>query len=326
MKVSLIATVLNEAETIGQWLESFLEQSRQPDEIVIVDGGSTDGTPAVIEGFCDRLPIHLLVEPGTNISQGRNIAINAAQYPVIASTDAGVRLDRRWLEQLIAPYEANPSTANVAGFFLPDYDPESPFEVAMSATVLPVLENIHPDRFLPSSRSVAFRKTAWQEVGGYPEWLDYSEDLIFDIRLKSMAGGFVFAPEAIAYFKPRTTLRSYLLQYYRYARGDGKADLWRKRHAARYITYLGLVPAILLLALYVHPALLSLYLAGAVVYLRDAYHRLPRYWQQLNLIQKALAVFQVAFIRVAGDIAKMIGYPVGWLWRLQKKPPDWRPG
>jgi hypothetical protein len=89
----------------------------------------------------------------------------------------------------------------VAGFFLPDV--HTPFEIAMGATVLPQLKDIDPAKFLPSSRSVAFTKTAWQAVGGYPEWLDYCEDLIFDFALRDKFGAFAFAPEAIAYFKPR---------------------------------------------------------------------------------------------------------------------------
>jgi hypothetical protein len=32
----------------------------------------------------------------------------------------------------------------------------------------------------------------------------------------------------------------------------------------------------------------------------------------------------VPVIRVVGDVAKMIGYPVGWWWRLKHKPQDWR--
>ena len=55
-------------------------------------------------------------------------------------------------------------------------------------------EDINPQTFLPSSRSVAFCKTAWEAVGGYPEWLDYSEDLVFDMALKEDVGNFAFAP------------------------------------------------------------------------------------------------------------------------------------
>src|ERR1051326_5124056 len=49
---------------------------------------------------------------------------------------------------------------------------------------------------------------------------------------------FAFAPEAIAWFRPRPSLAAFFRQYYRYARGDGKADLWRARHTIRYATYL----------------------------------------------------------------------------------------
>ncbi|MCI0711388.1 MAG: glycosyltransferase [Chloroflexi bacterium] len=325
MKVSLIATVLNEADTVGVWLESFLHQTRQPDEIVIVDGGSTDGTPDVIRRFANKLPINLIACAGVNISQGRNIAIREAQYPVIASTDAGVRLHRDWLTELIKPFEDDPEPNSVAGFFLPDYDHASPFEIAMSATILPTLDDIDSATFLPSSRSVAFRKDAWAVVGGYPEWLDYSEDLIFDIRLKALTGDFTFAPDAIAYFKPRTSLASYFVQYFRYARGDGKADLWRKRHVARYLTYLVAIPLIAVLGVLVYPALWLLYLLGAYIYLRRPIERLTDYWQQLALLQKLGALLLLVVIRIVGDIAKMIGYPVGLWWRNQHQPPDWRP-
>ena len=50
-------------------------------------------------------PLRLLVEPGANISRGRNLAIAAAQGPVIAATDAGVRLADDWLEHLVAAWD-----------------------------------------------------------------------------------------------------------------------------------------------------------------------------------------------------------------------------
>ncbi|HRI55746.1 MAG TPA: glycosyltransferase, partial [Anaerolineae bacterium] len=48
MRVSVICTVLNEAEAVGRLLDSLAAQSRPPDEVIIVDGGSSDGTPAVV--------------------------------------------------------------------------------------------------------------------------------------------------------------------------------------------------------------------------------------------------------------------------------------
>jgi len=57
MRVSVICTVLNEGESIRRLMDSLVAQSRQPDEIVIVDGGSRDNTVAVIQEYSDRLPL-----------------------------------------------------------------------------------------------------------------------------------------------------------------------------------------------------------------------------------------------------------------------------
>src|SRR5438093_1607045 len=174
-------TVRNEAGSLRALLESVLAQTLRPAEVVIADGGSTDGTVEIARGYGDRLPVRVLDVPGANISEGRNAAIRAAGCELVAVTDAGVRLDPRWLEKLARPLLGE--SADVAyGFFVAD--PHTPFERAMGATVLPSVTDIRPEAFLPSSRSVAFRKQAWAKAGGYPEWLDYCEDLVFDMRMK----------------------------------------------------------------------------------------------------------------------------------------------
>jgi hypothetical protein len=217
---------------------------------------------------------------------------------------------------LVVPFSA-PHVHVVSGTFVPD--PQTPFEVAMGATVLPALSEIKPERFLPSSRSVAFRKVAWRAVGGYPDWLDYCEDLIFDLRLRERYGRFALARNAVVYFRPRSSMRAFFLQYYRYARGDGKADLWRKRHAIRYVTYLGVLPGLVLLAALHSPWwLLALGLGGAA-YTATPYRRLSKMVGSLSLAQKLCTIALVPCIRAVGDIAKMIGYPVGWVWRLRHR-------
>jgi glycosyltransferase involved in cell wall biosynthesis len=329
VNVSVIVTVRNEVQAIGRLLESLVAQTRPPDEVVIVDGGSTDGTLARLHEFAAGAPwpMRVLARPGANIAQGRNAAIAAATGEVIAATDAGVWLERQWLAELVRPFEEvtgdNVPPAVVAGFFVPD--PQSAFETALGATTLPSLREVRPDRFLPSSRSVAFRKSAWAEVGGYPEWLDYCEDLIFDFRLRDRAGPFAFARRAVAHFRPRPSLGVFVRQYFRYARGDGKANLWRRRHALRYFTYLVAAPALLLLGLWRGPAWwgLGAALAGAGMFFTP-YCRLRPMLAGLSPADRLRAVAWVPIIRVAGDLAKMAGYPVGRAWRLRHRPPAWR--
>jgi glycosyltransferase involved in cell wall biosynthesis len=319
VKVSVICTVLNEGQAIKKLLDSLAQQTRRPDEIIIVDGGSSDDTLEIVEQVAQasQWPIRVLVEPGANISRGRNMAIAAAAGPIIASTDAGVRLDPHWLAELLKPFEVELQTRVVSGFFVAD--PQTTFEVAMGATVLPVLADINPATFLPSSRSIAFLKSSWAEAGCYPEWLDYCEDLIFDFRLGDVAGPFAFAPKAIAYFRPRSSLQAFFKQYYQYARGDGKADLWRKRHAIRYFTYLVALPGLIILTIFSSAWWLGpgLVLGGLGMF-ATPYRRLFLGWGKLSALEKVQAIGWVPLIRITGDIAKMVGYPVGWKWRLER--------
>lgn len=320
MNVSLIVTVLNEGSTIERLLESLATQSRLPDEVVIADGGSTDGTLAILSAWAasGRLPLRVLKKPDANISQGRNAAIAAATGDVIATTDAGVRLEQNWLETLVAPFEKTPDSGDpfvfvVSGWFVADA--QNPFETAMGAAVLPHVREIEAETFLPSSRSVAFRKVAWEAAGGYPEWLDYCEDLIFDFRLRALYGAFPFAPEARVHFRPRSNLQAFFKQYYQYARGDGKADLWRKRHAIRYLTYLVAGPLLVALALLHSPWWWLALLAGTAFYTATPYRRLWPMLKPYNALERIQALLLVPIIRVVGDVAKMLGYPAGLAWR-----------
>ncbi len=330
MRVSVVATVYNEGDSVRPLMESLLVQTRLPDEIVICDGGSQDGTVSVLREYSGRLPgLKVIEAAGVNISQGRNRAIAAAAGPIIASTDAGVRLDCKWLERLVAPLEGGDGSSQdgasaVAGFFLPDVS--GAFQLAMGATVLPRVEDIDPTSFLPSSRSMAFFKGSWRGIGGYPEWLDYSEDLVFDLRLRAASSSqekaFAWAPDAFVHFQPRTTIKGFWEQYFRYARGDGKADLWRRRHAVRFATYLLLIPALLGHALWGLElrwlGWAGLFVGGIVICARP--------WRRLMLLGKGApagevlrAALLVPVVRLVGDAAKICGYPTGLIWRRKNR-------
>lgn len=331
MRVSVILTVLNEGESIRDVLESLLAQTRRPDEVVITDGGSSDNTLAIVGEYGHRLPLRLISAPGANISQGRNTGIRAATGEVIAVTDAGVRCEPTWLEKLVGPLTLNPSPppamgeegegarepAAVAGFFRSD--PRTVLETAMGAAVLPEARDVNPKTYLPSSRSVAFRKGVWEAVGGYPEWLDFCEDVVFDLNVRERFGPFAFAPEALVHFRPRGSLRALARQYYRYARGDGKANLFFKQHMVRYFAYLVAAPLLIYAALTLNPWLWLLGVGSGLAYLRTPLRRLWPYLKPISWLDRIRAVLYIPLIRLVGDAAKIAGYPAGVVWRMKNR-------
>lgn len=306
--------MLNEAGSLPKFLASLECQTVQPHELVVTDGGSSDSTIGVLGAWKARSNIttRIIVSPGAGIAEGRNIAISATSCELVAITDAGTVLDSDWLAEISEPVLKDADVS--AGFFRPSGT--SVMEKIIASIITPAIEEIDPDTFLPSSRSLALRKSAWATVGGYPEWLDYCEDLVFDIGLKRSGAIFQFAPKAQVTWAARPNLKAFAKQYFRYARGDGKAALWPKRHAVRYASYLA--GTALLCSGFRNFRYWALLGCLSLIYL-------SRFWLRVYRARSMLgsnlfgAVMMTPLIVVIGDVAKMIGYPLGVMNRVRHR-------
>lgn len=312
-KISLVCTVRDEADNITQLLESMLGQSLPADEIVINDCNSIDATPHIVQSYIDvGYPIRL-VKGGHNIPTGRNNAIFHATGDIVVCTDAGLILDRHWLKRITEPLRADTADV-VGGFFRPL--PRSVFELALGHTNYRDVDEIDGATFLPFGKSVAFRKAAWEQVGGYPEWASHCEDILFDMALQRAGMRFAFAGDAFVYFQPRSTLQQFVRQYYLYARGDAVAELWPRRHALRYAVYLWALTCLLLGGWW-----WGILVVGMIAYCAKPWVRLwRRFHEGVNGWQIVLAMILVPLLRVVGDGAKMVGYVAGWI-RLARLDP-----
>jgi len=216
----MVMTTFNEARNIGALIHDVLAQTRRPDELIVVDGGSTDGTVSVIhealEGFeLEHDVVRVISVPGANVPEGRNIGIREAKYECICVTDAGCRLEKDWCEHITAPI-LDGGAGMVGGFYFPVA--RTRFQRVLAA----VTTAKKPRRaFLPSSRSIAFTKTLWESVGGYPEWLRWGEDTLFNELCVATGAPYVVAPEAVVHWEVRPDLRATTKQFFNYARGDG---------------------------------------------------------------------------------------------------------
>jgi glycosyltransferase involved in cell wall biosynthesis len=302
-KVSLVSTVRNAAPHIEEFLASVHAQTRPPDEIVIVDGGSTDGTVEILR---EASGVTFIEEPGSNIARGRNVAIRAATHDLIALSDADCVLEPLWLSRLL---EALEEGADVAmGFYAPLT--ETFLQECMSAVNLPDPEELREDRFMPSGRSVAFRRTAIDAAEGYPEWLDIGEDMYVDHRWRELGMDMRLVPDAVARWRLREGPTETWRQYYRYARGDAIAGMHARRNALRFAVYAGAAAVLLSSRRAPRLAAASAGTAYATKPLRRAFERIP------GLPEKAAAIVAVPALMAFTDAAKMCGYLAGLTRRL----------
>lgn len=241
IKTTLIVTVYNEVNNISRFLESVYSQTVRPDEIIITDANSIDGTQEILQSFRVRYgaSLHLeLLNERVNIAKGRNIAISKAQYDLILVTDAGCHLDANWVKEIIRPFQENWDEVDVVGGWYEAYF-ENDEEKYIAESYVPTLDEIDRENFLPSSRSIAFKKKCWSSVGGYPEKLTMSaEDTVFDISLKNTGFRFVFNEKAIAFWETHHDWEKVRRQYYNYGYGEGEAHIYQRRYIFRVLLLL----------------------------------------------------------------------------------------
>jgi glycosyltransferase involved in cell wall biosynthesis len=224
--VSIVATVLNEVEEIAQLVASLLAQIPPPAEVVIVDGGSTDGTWEWLLDAARRNPVlrpirdescNLKRSPGP-ISKGRNVAIAAAISQIVACTDAGCTYAPDWVSRVTAPIIASTAEYALGGARLDLSDP-TVWDLASAPFFGVKLSDSAPTKSC-TARSMAFTKDLWQRIGGFPESVFFGEDTLFDHQARRLtAPAFVNCAKAV--YRPQYTLLSACRQLARYAISDG---------------------------------------------------------------------------------------------------------
>jgi cellulose synthase/poly-beta-1,6-N-acetylglucosamine synthase-like glycosyltransferase len=193
----------------------MLNQTKKADEIIFVDSFSKDRTPEIIKKYKSKGI--KLIQKKSNIAEARNIAIKNTRYNIIACTDASSKLDKNWLKNITNPFK-DESIDVVSGGYIAVSEGGIGGYIAM-VTVKP-MEKWDEKTFIPSGRSVAFRKKAWKAVGGYPEKSRIGEDTAFGLKLKENGFKFKLARDAMVFWSGRNTLKKFAKQFYSYGRGD----------------------------------------------------------------------------------------------------------
>lgn len=236
MKVTLITTFFNEEDTVLNFIESISSQTTRPDEVILIDGGSTDSTVKKVKDFIKNNPslkILFFIKKG-NRSVGRNEAVRKATNDIIVCSDVGCVLDRKWVEEITKPFHKK-GVDVVAGYY--DSKPTTLFQKCVVPYALVMPDKINPETFLPATRSIAFTKNAWKKVNGFNEKYSHNEDYVFARELKKAHMTIIFSQKAVVYWIPRNTFCEVYAMIWRFAYGDAEAGIIRPKVVVLFLRY-----------------------------------------------------------------------------------------
>lgn len=295
LPVSLVVTTFNEEATVAAFIASLAASTTLPAELVVCDAGSTDRTVELFRAAAlPGVRTEVFVEAGANIAAGRNRAVVRSTQEIIATTDLGCTIDADWLARITEPLLCDPAIDVVSGGYREVG--RTRFERMAAASSIAVTA-LDAASFLPSSRSFALRRAAFDAVGGYPEELSFAgEDTALCLRLRER--GFRFEPrfDAFVTWHPRATLGAFLRQHLLYGIGDGESrmrDSFFHRVLVKWTLVVGVVVACVVAAWLLRcVALLAVPAIGAAAYYG---YLAPKYrWRDRPLAERVGGFLLVA--------------------------------
>lgn len=237
-QISLVIPVKNEADSLELLIDSINKQSYQPDEIILVDGGSTDETVELARRPTAADARYRIIEAGeASPGKGRNIGTENARFEWIAYTDAGIKLSDDWLEKLVEQITENREIDIVYGNYAPIRN--SYFE--NSAALVYVSPQNDGGIRGKSIASSLLKKEVWVAVGGFPD-LRASEDLMFMEAAEKKGFRHVFAPAATVFWQLRPNLSATFRKFVLYSKHNVLAGRQWDWHYGVLKQYLATAP------------------------------------------------------------------------------------
>lgn len=253
---TLVSTTFNEINRLDNSIQDIENQKLRPDKIIIVDAGSTDGTFEKLLAWKEtsRISIEVIKDPGCNVAKGRNQAISLSATDLIASTDFGCRYHPEWLRSIIGPFMDDPALEVVGGAF--KVLEEDILNLAQKADY--VLQNGYrlkiDEHFSVSSRSVAYKKYVWEQIGGYPEWLTLAaDDTIFWRQIRKRNYRYRLIDKPYVYWMRHRNFKGFAKEAGRYGLGDGESGI----NFRTYISHI--IETTLRYSLFVHVLVVPFY-------------------------------------------------------------------
>jgi glycosyltransferase involved in cell wall biosynthesis len=214
MKISVVIPLYNKSETILRALNSIFTQTVQPEEIIVVNDGSTDDSEAIVSGLNHPL-VRLISQTNAGVSAARNRGIAVAKSEWIAFLDADDEWLAEFLETITMLSEKYPQCSLLAtSYFFQDSEGikdnivlrKLPFtgEDGVLGNYFEVAAYSNPPLW---SSAIVVSKNAIKEIGGFPTGITSGEDLLTWTRL-AIRNSIAFSVHPLAAFIKDTTLPS----------------------------------------------------------------------------------------------------------------------
>jgi glycosyltransferase involved in cell wall biosynthesis len=109
-EISALLTTRNRAHMLPRVLSALQRQTLPPSrfEILVVDDGSSDDTPAVLQGYADKLPLRVLRQRHSGLAEAKNLGVFAARSPIIIFLDDDDVADPNLITAHLAMHIAHP--------------------------------------------------------------------------------------------------------------------------------------------------------------------------------------------------------------------------
>lgn len=253
--VTAIIPMLNERHFIGPCVEGFLAQHYPADrlEILVIDGGSDDGSREVVADIAARHPrVRLVDNPRRVAAAAANVGIAEAAGEILCFLSAHGVPDPDYVPTSVGLLQET-GAVGVGGRYL--HVGTEPRSKAIGLAMASPFGMASPHRSSGERAEVdtishpTFLRQALVDVGGYDETLLRNEDYELNYRLRAAGGRLVFCPEISSVYRPRGSLATLRRQFFDY--GRWKATVMRRHPSATRARHL--VPPLAVLALAASP-------------------------------------------------------------------------
>jgi len=194
--VSVILLTKNSASTIQKSIESVFKQTRQPNEVMVVDGNSSDGTLDLVKKY----PVKLVSELGLGFGHARNLGVKNASGDIVFFIDSDCYAEPDWIEKTMPHFDSNPEVAAVTGR-TNLWNSES--AVARFLACVGGRTDMPKQRRymkIAPTMNLALRREVVDEVGGFDETLIRCEDTDLTYKI-SKSHKILYEPDAVVWFK-----------------------------------------------------------------------------------------------------------------------------